>query len=599
MERYLKSQFIQARSKQVSIKSSNLANSIVHLQKTANGLSVLYVEDDPLIREEYLHFLQRFFSDIDTRNNGKEGLKAASQKKYDLIISDIEMPLVSGIEMIEKIKDIFTDQKTILISAHKDSDILHQSIALQVDGYLFKPLDRQLSIELLHKVTSLIQLEKENQKYKENLEQIIEEKTKELVSSFIKDKTTQLFSLAKFHQDCATQTKRSMAILKVRKFKSINDFYGYEAGDAVLKQTAAFLHQELEEKYQEFTFTFYRVSGSHFIVTSTATTDKLYEIINELVHLFEITKMQIAQDTLLLELDAAVLHSSTNPSLSNLDRALRKAEHSNCVELYTKDEAEELSYKKRLQCKNNLIQAHQERRLINYYQPIVDNQNAQIYKYEALVRMVLEDGEVISPGLFLPIAKETKMYSMITKSVMESAFRDFSDSECSVSINLALEDIKNEEIRSYIRRQMQSFPQPSRIVFEILESEEIDSYFILQEFIQEMHSLGCKVAIDDFGSGYSNFEHLAKLRVDYIKIDGSLIKDIHHNHSSQAIVKMLRDFAQQMQIKTIAEFVSKEEISDYVYSIGVDESQGYFYSEPLPFQASMKKIQSTFTKEKE
>ena len=576
----------------MSIKEKKFIDSIALLQKKAHNLSVLYVEDDPLIQEEYLHFLQKFFVDIDTRNNGEEGLKAASKKKYDLIISDIEMPLVSGIEMIEKIKTIFTDQKTILISAHKDSDVLYKSIALQVDGYLFKPLDRELSIELLYKVTSVIALEKENQKYRDNLEQMIQEKTQALMSSFIKDKTTQLFSLAKFHQDCAKHTHDSMAILKIRKFKSINDFYGYESGDAVLRQTALFLEQELSKKHQEFRFAFYRVSGSHFIVTSSAPTKKLHEIIKELVRLFEITKMQIAQDTLLLELDAAVLHESTNPSLSNLDRALRKAELGNCVELYTKDEAEELSYKKRLQFKNDLILAHQEGRLVNYYQPIVDNQNAQIYKYEALVRMVLEDGEVISPNLFLPIAKETKMYSLITQSVLLTALRDFRDSECSVSINLALEDIKNEQIRALIRTQMQSFAQPSRVVFEILESEEIDSYAVLQEFIQEMHALGCQVAIDDFGSGYSNFEHLAKLRVDYIKIDGSLIKDIHSNHSSQAIVKMLRDFAQQMQIKTIAEFVSKEEISRYVNSIGIDESQGYYFSQPLAFTNSMKTIQT-------
>lgn len=576
------------------IRSSNLARSIALLQKTAKNLSVLYVEDEPLIREEYFHFLQRFFVEIDVRNNGEEGLKAASEKKYDLIISDIEMPLVNGIEMIEKIKDIFPDQKAILISAHKDSDILYRSIALQVDGYLFKPLERSVTIELLYKVTSLIQLEQENRRYKDNLEYIIEEKTQELISSFIKDKTTQLYSLAKLQQDSLKLTNTSMAILKVRKFKSINDFYGYESGDAVLRQTASFLHQELEEKYKEHSFTFYRVSGSHFVVTSTLPMQEFYEIIKELVHLFEITKMHIAQDTLLLELDAAVLHKNTHPSLSNLDRALRKAENSNCVELYAKDEAEELSYKKRLECKNNLIQANQDGRFINYYQGIVDNKNAQIHKYEALVRMVLENGEIVSPGIFLPIAKETKMYSLITKSVIESALRDFADSECSVSINLALEDIKNEEIRNYIRTQMQSFPEPSRVVFEILESEEIDSYQVLQEFIQEMHSFGCKVAIDDFGSGYSNFEHLAKLRVDYIKIDGSLIKDIHSNHSSQAIVKMLRDFALQMQIKTIAEFVSKEEISTYIHSIGIDESQGYFYSKPLPLHNSMKKIRSVF-----
>ncbi|MCD6258818.1 MAG: EAL domain-containing protein [Helicobacteraceae bacterium] len=577
----------------MSTKTNSLTSSLSLLQKKAKNISVLYVEDDPLIREEYFHFLQKFFEDIQTCKDGVEGLEALSKRKYDLIITDIEMPFINGIEMIEKIKDVFPDQKTIMISAHKDSDILYRSIALQVDGYLFKPLDRHLTIELLHKVTSLIEIENENRAYKDNLEKIVHEKTEELIHSFTTDKTTQLYSLAKFQQDSSKHTNRSMSILKVRKFKSINDFYGYESGDAVLRQTAAFLQKELQGKYTQFSFTFYRVAGSHFVITSTASMQELYTMIQELVHLFEITKMNISEDVLLLELDAAVLHMSTHPSLSNLDRAMRKAEQSNSVEIYTKDEEEEVSYKKRLECKNNLIQANQDGRFVNYYQGIVDNKNAQIHKYEALVRMVLEDGEVISPGLFLPIAKETKMYSMITKSVIATALEDFRDSECSVSINLSIEDIKNQEIRSYIRTQMEDFPEPSRVVFEILESDEIDSYKVLQEFIQEMHSMRCKVAIDDFGSGYSNFEHLAKLHADYIKIDGSLIKDIDSNNSSQAIVKMLRNFASQMQIKTIAEFVSKEEISSYVNAIGVDESQGYYFCEPVVFDSSMKKIQSS------
>lgn len=569
----------------------SLAEAIVRLQKEAKGLSVLYVEDDLNIQGEYVHFLKRFFKDIQYCNNGQEGLEATRKKKFDLIISDIEMPYVNGIEMVQKIKEVSPKQKVILVSAHKDSEILYQSISLQVDGYLFKPLDRSVTIALLYKVVSMIKTEYENSKYKENLEKMVKEKTKELIRSFTIDKVTQLYSLAKLQQEDFETTKRSLAIVKVRRFKSVNDFYGYHVGDFILQQIAQFLRAELQEKYREYNVEIYRVSGSHFVIASQSTAEKLYELIDEVQHLFEITKMDIGEENVLLEMDAAVLNIDTKPSLSNLDKALRKAEEVNSIILYKNDLEEELNYKRRIQCKNRLIKADREKRIINYYQPIVDNKSGTIYKYEALVRMISEEGEVISPNVFLPIAKKTKTYTIITKNVFLSALRDFRESECMVSINLSLEDIKSEEIRSLIRDGLKQFPEPARIVFEILESDEIDSYTVLVQFIREIHELGAKVAIDDFGSGYSNFEHLVRLQVDYIKIDGSLIKDINTNHYSQAVVRILYDFASQMKIKTVAEFVSKVEISRYVNSIGIDESQGYFFSEPMAFSDSMKQIQ--------
>ncbi len=581
----------------MSINTVSLSEAIVRLQKEAKGLSVLYVEDDHDIQTEYVHFLQRFFEDITYCNNGQEGLEATERKKFDLIISDIEMPYVNGIEMVQRIKQVSPGQKVILISAHKDSEVLYQSISLQVDGYLFKPLERSVTIELLYKVVLMINTEYENRKYKESLEKLVEEKTDELIHSFTIDKVTQCYSLAKLQQENFATMQRALAIVKVRRFKSINDFYGYQVGDYILQQTAHFLRIELQAKYREYGVELYRVSGSHFVIAIHSSVKRLYELIDEIQHLFEMTKIDIGGEHVLLEMDAAVLDTNTMPSLSNLDKALRKAEEINGLVLYENDEKEELNYKKRLHCKNKLIKAYNEERIVNYYQPIVDNKNGTIYKYEALVRMISEEGEVVSPGVFLPIAKETKMYTVITKSVLLSALRDFRDSECMVSINLSIEDIKSEEIRSLIRDGLEQFPEPARIVFEILESDEIDSYEVLVGFIQEIHKLGAKVAIDDFGSGYSNFEHLVRLHIDYIKIDGSLIKDIHTNHYSQAVVQMLYDFASQMKIKTVAEFVYKEEVSRYINFIGIDESQGYFFSEPIAFKDSMKQIQK-ITKDK-
>lgn len=234
--------------------------------------------------------------------------------------------------------------------------------------------------------------------------------------------------------------------------------------------------------------------------------------------------------------------------------------------------------------------ALQEDRFVPYFQPIIDNKTKKIMKYEALARLILPNGEVISPGLFLPIAKETKMYNSITKMIIRKTLENFSHSECSVSMNLSIDDVRDRPTREFLIEQIAQFPQPEHLIFELLESEGIGSYEAVQHFFSEIKHYGCKVAIDDFGSGYSNFEHLAKLNIDYIKIDGSLILGIEDTLISQVIVEMLSNFARKMGIKTIAEFVSKESISEKVNAMGIDESQGFLYGQAIPYSMLMNRF---------
>ena len=121
----------------------------------------------------------------------------------------------------------------------------------------------------------------------------------------------------------------------------------------------------------------------------------------------------------------------------------------------------------------------------------------------------------------------------------------------------------------------------SKVVFEILEDENVKNYELLINFVDEIKALGCKVAIDDFGSGYSNFEHLLKMNVDYLKIDASLIKNIAVDENSFKITKTIVEFAKNLNLKTIAEFVENEEIFNITKDLGTDYSQGYYFSAPI------------------
>ena len=252
------------------------------------------------------------------------------------------------------------------------------------------------------------------------------------------------------------------------------------------------------------------------------------------------------------------------------------------VHIYDKKLEIEKIYEKNIMWTRKLKKAFESDNIVPYYQAIFNIKTNKIEKYEALVRLIDEQGIAISPYYFLDIAKKSKQYLKLTKEVIKKSFEYFKDKDYEFSINLTLEDIKSKNISSYVMEMLKEYDNASKVVFEIVESEGIEDFSQVNSFIDAVRALGCKIAIDDFGSGYSNFEYLIKLNADYIKIDGSLIKDILVNKNNEEIVITIVDFAKRQGFKTIAEFVSSKEIFDRVKELGIDYAQGYYISEPKP-----------------
>ncbi len=568
---------------------TNLSENFNDLIRMARDISVLYVEDDSMIRQEFSLFLQRFFSSVSTATNGEEGFNMAINDHYDLIISDIKMPKMDGLDMIESIKIHLPHQVSLLLSAHKEISMLQRSVELGIDGYLFKPIKPQQTVDTLIKVCSKISLERENRRYKEHLEDMIESKNRELTQLYMIDKVSGLYTLGKLEQDIIQHPTYSLALIKISDFKSLNDFYGYETGNSILLQTAQCL-QSMIHGYEEAKL--YRISGAHFALLIDMQSHELERFSRYIIHMFESAEIKLDTEMIYLEMDIGIIDAEEGLSLSNADIALREAEQNGKVTVFTRNTQKEQWRAEKLKCKDMIKRGLIENRFVPFYQPIIDNRTKSIVKYEALARLILPDGTLINPGCFLEVSKETKMYTSISETIIAQAMKDFRDSECSVSINLDLEDIKSFHMRDFLFSQIEEFPEPHRLVFELLESEGISSYEHIDHFLNRLKSYGCQVAIDDFGSGYSNFERLAKLNIDYIKIDGSLINNIHESFLSQTIVEMVSSFAKKIEIKTIAEFVSNPSIESVVVSMGVNESQGYLFGEPLPYSNTMRFIQT-------
>ncbi|MDP1783812.1 MAG: GGDEF domain-containing phosphodiesterase, partial [Sulfuricurvum sp.] len=217
-----------------------------------------------------------------------------------------------------------------------------------------------------------------------------------------------------------------------------------------------------------------------------------------------------------------------------------------------------------------------------YYQGIHEATTQNIYEYEALIRIIDKEGTVISPASFLEIAKKSRLYIHITDFVIRQIFEQLRTTPHRYSINLSVDDILNPKTQTMLYELLTEYPVGNRLIFEILESEGIENYQEVSAFITHVKKYGCKIAIDDFGTGYSNFAHIMKLNVDFIKIDGSLIKRLDLDLGAQNIVHTIVEFAHRLNIKTVAEFVCSQDIYNKCRDIGIDYLQGYYLSEPKP-----------------
>lgn len=213
------------------------------------------------------------------------------------------------------------------------------------------------------------------------------------------------------------------------------------------------------------------------------------------------------------------------------------------------------------------------------FQPIV-NRDQKIIKYESLIRFMNDNDEVIAPFEFLDVATKSNQYCTISMMVMEKTFIKMSKKSVDFSINIDMQDIYNKDTTNFLKEQLSKYALYERVVFEILEDINNEDYSKIMNFVNTFRSLGVRFAIDDFGSGYSNFSNVIDLDPEYVKIDASFIKNIDTSVKSQIIVGSIINFAKKLDIKVIAEYVSSKEIFDILYEMGVDEYQGYYFGKP-------------------
>ncbi|MCV6613933.1 MAG: EAL domain-containing protein, partial [Cellvibrionaceae bacterium] len=394
------------------------------------------------------------------------------------------------------------------------------------------------------------------------------------------DPITKLPNRALLLRDLKFHEQAILAVLNIDDFKHVNELYGFAVGDSLLYA----LGQKLCQLCDSRQHTIYRLSGDEFGILqwNHSSEEAFIDHIEALLQVVNKERFFCQNHRVSINVTAGI--SARKNQLINAEMAMSHAKNSKSdIVFFDKNLAIRHKIIESIYWANKVREAIEYKHLVLFTQAIHNNHSGQIDHHECLVRIREDNGDIIPPSKFLSIAKTTRLYPQITQAVIQLASDHFARQKGHFSINMSILDAANDETISALEQQLSKYPGlGQRLIIEIVEEEGIENHEQIADFISRLKDWGCKIAIDDFGTGYSNFDYLMKLNVDYIKIDGSIIHNIHEDNNAELVSDLIVKFAKQLNIKTIAEYVHSKEVFEKVKEMGIDYSQGYFIGRPEP-----------------
>jgi diguanylate cyclase (GGDEF)-like protein/PAS domain S-box-containing protein len=389
----------------------------------------------------------------------------------------------------------------------------------------------------------------------------------------------------------ARETSYALCVLDLDQFKIVNDTCGHSAGDALLGQVGALLKSKV--RWRD---TLARLGGDEFgILLESCSLDEAMrtaEALREAVRNFKFTW---EERTFRLGASIGVVPISADNAdvaavLSAADSACQAAKEAgrNRVHSFEENDIDLMRRRREMQWAARINNALEEGRFELFRQTILPLQTAETgAHYELLLRMRDEAGKIVGPDNFMTAAERYGITPSIDRWVIENAFRwlvseaDEREKLTMCSINLSGQSLGDDKFLPYVIDQFhRSGLDATKICFEITETAAIASFSQANRFIQALKELGCKFALDDFGTGLSSFGYLKHFPVDYLKIDGSFVKEILHDPIDREMVRSINEIGHLTGKQTIAEFAENQEIINMLQSLGVDYAQGYGVSQP-------------------
>ena len=397
--------------------------------------------------------------------------------------------------------------------------------------------------------------------------------------------------------------QHALCYLDLDQFKLVNDTCGHIAGDELLRQVTALFQSQVRTSD-----TLARLGGDEFglllfhcpLDAAERVASKLREQIQEFRYVWQGKTFSIGVSIGLVAIDANT--QSVTSVMSAADSACYAAKNKgrNRVQVYQADDRELVIQQSQMQWVTRLNQALEENRFRLYYQSIVPSRQTSSLAthYEILLRLVDEQGNLVSPMAFIPAAERYNLMPAIDRWVIRTLFTSLGQHyrenrnpchfledgcDCLYAINLSGTSLNDEQFIDFVREQLALHEVPPQVIcFEITETVAIANLRQAAQFMRSLKQVGCRFALDDFGSGMSSFAYLKNLPVDYLKIDGGFVRQIVDEPTDLAMVEAINHIGHVMGLQTIAEFVENEAILEKIAAIRVDYAQGYGISKPRP-----------------
>jgi len=577
-------------------------------------MSILIVDDIPDNVDLIKTMLTRSgFSSLHTANSGKAALECLRQQvsngtsTIDAVLLDIMMPGMDGYEVSRIIHahDEWADIPVIMITANAtwQEKVARESFDAGAVDILFKPVRR---VDLMPRIISALSLKKERDLRKsreQDLEtelserRIIEARLQHLVNH---DDLTGLCNRRRLEQQLEVVVLRArkggrlsaLLYIDLDHFKVINDAEGHAAGDRLLSEVANILRHEIGTSGL-----LARISSDEYTVLVEDITEvKALEIAEKLRHIMD--QFQFTTNNHTYHIGASIGVATIKPGdLASASEVLARADQAcyvakthgrNIVHLFNTEDTEMSNLRSAIHWVPLIRDALANNKFKLVFQPVLSLKDKSVPHYETLIRMVGDDGNLIAPNNFIPVAEKMGLIHDIDLWVVNHAIdilRDLPEKfgNASLGINLSSYAFQDTTLLPMLKEKLEKTGvRPEKIVFEITETAAIANYSQTREMIMNIRQLGCRFALDDFGSGFSSFNYIKEFPVDFLKIDGAFITNLTSDPVDQTLVKSMIEIAKTLNKEIIAEFVENKDILDLLIQYGADFAQGYFIGKPLP-----------------
>ena len=551
-------------------------------------MNILIVDDDAFDREHVKRSLRqsegRFT--VSEAKTADEGIQAYRDGHHDVILLDYLMPQKNGLSVLEELKDLLAQRKTaiVMMSAHEHENLALECLRKGAQDFLLK---KEITATRLHRAILHAQTRFELES------KLVEsyQRAKQLAES---DALTGLSNRYQFdellkqairvHADVGR--KLAVMMIDLDQFKYVNDYHGHGVGDDLLCRVASRFSQCMEANH-----TLARLGGDEFAVIleqveSVECAKRLAErLIYALSTEFSLSKAKVSISASI----GIAMPEKANASLSSLlkqaDIALYQAKHLGRNGYCVFEEAMEAQFAARYHLETRLKNALVHREFTMFYQPVFNDQH-KITGFEALLRWFPE-GEFCSPDEFIPVAEETGLINDIGEWVISQALNQLSlwqartSKPLTMAINVSSIQLANRALVPHLCSVIaQTGVDPQCVEIELTETALLNDERVKVETIQGIHDLGCKISLDDFGTGFSSITHLRNFPIDIVKIDRSLMPQNDHDEKALGLINGVVLMIKAMKLSIVAEGVENSFHADLCQSLAIERAQGYHLARP-------------------